>query len=1034
MIYPSKLKEIFSFGNTVNVHLVKTSRGQVVSPPPDVDIPPIEPEPSGPTILPFNFTFKLLKETIDTLYMTLAPDPEGRPWALWDVTDAGNPIELANSVGYITGNVEYTKTESQGYWVNITHTHMTMKKYSITGHLSIANLGCWPNYTYDFPAGYSEEVQVHVESWSDTIGKFELALEGTVLTVPYYLPRHITDTSDMFFTCTNFNQDISMWDMSNVTNMGRMLLNCDLFNQPIGVWDTSNVTNMSWLLSGCRSFNQPLNDLNVTNVTTMSDMFGECEIFNQPLDNWNISAVTTTESMFGECKNFNQDISMWDVGNVTNMYGMFTGASLFNQDLSPWCVTNIPTKPYDFDRAATVWRLPRPVWGTCPGTDPVTEISPFVFSTTKNGSDSDELPITIQITGNEGTWALSDADTGTILANKSSNGDNPITMNRTGSPTRRYKITGGAANITLSIAQDYLSSGAVTVESFSDTVNSYNFKVLSAVLTVPSTLPVGVTSTMSMFEHCYNFNQDISGWNVGNVTNMSRMFYSALTFNQQIGTWNTSNVTTMMGMFYNCANFNGDISSWDVGKVINMYQLFQGCAVFNQNLNNWNTVTAVNLASMFMGCTLFNSPLNNWNTGNVVTMANMFQSCVSFNQPLGNWNTAKVTTLSEMFSGATLFNQNISTWNVSAVTSTSYMFSQASSFNSPLGTWTFQTLRDTEQMFSNAKVFNQDISTWNVSTVYTMNGMFYNAIAYNQPLNTWNTAVLGSAYSMFWGCASFNQPLDNWNTGSFGSSVGMSEMFTNCSVFNQDLSSWCVTNCTYLPSNFASGAYLWSKSKPVWGTCDTEPARYYSFDITTGPTVQADGSYNIRMGGVVGGWTIYEDDVIISTRDLLSSPSATTSFTQYVTVVKIKVPASTTRRYRVEVTAESLESTYYDSITSVKPHVFNLTQFSNGIGQHMFKMLKITLAVPTVLPSYVTNLTSMFESSDTFNQDISGWDVSRVTKMSGLFRDAKQFNQDLSQWCVTNIAGKPYDFDQAATAWTLPRPVWGTCPRGENVS
>jgi len=84
--------------------------------------------------------------------------------------------------------------------------------------------------------------------------------------------------------------------------------------------------------------------------------------------------------------------------------------------------------------------------------------------------------------------------------------------------------------------------------------------------------------------------------------------------------------------------------------------------------------------------------------------------------------------------------------------------------------------------------------------------------------------------------------------------------------------------------------------------------------------------------------------------------------------------------------------------------------------------------VPTVLPSNLTRLKRMFSRATSFNQDISMWDTSNVTEMDNMFELASAFNQDLSQWCVSNITSLPYAFDQEATNWTLPRPVWGTCP------
>ena len=62
------------------------------------------------------------------------------------------------------------------------------------------------------------------------------------------------------------------------------------------------------------------------------------------------------------------------------------------------------------------------------------------------------------------------------------------------------------------------------------------------------------------------------------------------------------------------------------------------------------------------------------------------------------------------------------------------------------------------------------------------------------------------------------------------------------------------------------------------------------------------------------------------------------------------------------------------------------------------------------------------------NRDINSWDASTVNIMGAMFNNTTSFNQDLSNWCVTNFTSAPLDFDSGATAWTLPKPVWGTCP------
>ena len=340
-----------------------------------------------------------------------------------------------------------------------------------------------------------------------------------------------------------------------------------------------------------------------------------------------------------------------------------------------------------------------------------------------------------------------------------------------------------------------------------------------------------------------NWNQDISSWDVSNVTRMNYMFNRATAFDQNIGSWDVSNVTRMTYMFANASDFNNSgsnsINNWDVSNVTRMDWMFVNAYDFDQNIGSWDVSNVTNMYNMFNSAREFNNggsnSMNNWDVSNVTSMNGMF-SYTAFNQDIGNWDVSSVTSMAHMFSGTVPFNHDIGGWDVSSVTHLSFMF-------------------------ANNEAFNQDIGSWDTSSVTHMNGMFNKNVLFNQDIGGWNTSNV----------------------------ILMDQMFEEATAFNQDLSEWCVSNFSEEPTGFSTSANpAWTSSnpskQPIWGNCPAPQVTLTDSD---------DDNYILNSSVVT----------ITAAFSANMSPTATISIGNIISDVAMTVVSSSTFRYVWDVDA-----------------------------------------------------------------------------------------------------------------------------------
>lgn len=273
-----------------------------------------------------------------------------------------------------------------------------------------------------------------------------------------------------------------------------------------------------------------------------------------------------------------------------------------------------------------------------------------------------------------------------------------------------------------------------------------------------------------------------------------------------------------------------------------------------------------------------------------------------------------------------------------------------------------------------------NITHFDTSNVTNMDSMFSGAESFNQDIGNWDTSSVTNMRNMFKGAYLFNQDIGKWDVSNV---TDMSYMFCD-TKFNQNINDWDVSNVTNM-EGFLSVTYL---SKGSYN----HPLNKWNVSNVT--NMKRMFSQQVNFTQDLNSW------------DVSNVLDMSYMFSMYI------LPDFTSK------TNPSVESWQTKNVIDMSGMFGDCKSFNGDISNWD--------------TSSVTNMHEMFRNAASFNQDISAWDTSSVTNMTYMFFKASSFNQDLSNWCVSNVASKPVQFNDGATNWTLPKPVWGTCPRGEN--
>ncbi len=400
--------------------------------------------------------------------------------------------------------------------------------------------------------------------------------------------------------------------------------------------------------------------------------------------------------------------------------------------------------------------------------------------------------------------------------------------------------------------------------------------------------------------------------------------------------------------------------------------------------------------------------VDSWGQLGFTSMYYAFNECSNLvSVPGTSDGIENVTDMGRMFYGASSFNGNIGGWDTSSVTDMTEMFYGASSFNGNIGGWDTSSVTDMGVMFGDAESFNQDIGGWDTSSVIEMGWMFFRAYAFNQDIGGWDTSSVSDMGLMFDDAWSFNQDIGDWDTSSV---TDMSWMFSDALSFNQDLSGWCVELISFEPVDFDYGAFSWILPRPVWGTCPDPSAFVTTWDTNLG----AGTTVTLALAGTVDA-TIYWGD---GTVEAVTTPGPHVH------------GYGSDGTYTVSVTGSVTAYNSYDNGGGIGEcekliSVDNWGQLGFTSMEYAFWDCSNLVSVPGTSAGIedVTDMSRMFYSADSFNQDIGSWDTSSVTNMSWMFYWASTFNGNIGGWDTSSVTDmsnmfyRAYAFNQDIGGW-----------------
>lgn len=170
------------------------------------------------------------------------------------------------------------------------------------------NTGRVVNMTHLFTSAF--RFNGDISAWDvSRVKDISFSLDGTSMFDPELSLSNVSRMTNIFYDLDNPISDHSIQELINGPAWQHPYL--VHYNQDISIWDTSRVTNLQAMMLGNTQFDQDISTWDVSSVTDVSLMFFNVTSFNQDLSPWKPCSESNWDFVLYNATSFDQDFCSW---------------------------------------------------------------------------------------------------------------------------------------------------------------------------------------------------------------------------------------------------------------------------------------------------------------------------------------------------------------------------------------------------------------------------------------------------------------------------------------------------------------------------------------------------------------------------------------------------------------------------------------------------------------------------------------------------------------------------------------------------